>query len=291
LLAGLSAMVEAVLSFVKGVHAFKNDDDDAGQWYIGSGFFLLLSGATGIAGALAIASGAEALTGVVGFLASAGIAVAQIPVWGWIAAGVVLLGIGLIMLWKAINATDTPLEQWLKHCIYGKGSKRMDAKDEMQTLNDISYAMTIEVGWDGAAWHLTKSDFKDGYDTFHFGITLPGVGANSVIDCRVTLIGKGVQKEVFHETIRPRMVGNRAIDPHMPVMSALPSSRPTTPRWVWDAPPQIDDGGRQFRGVAKVDGSVYSSGEVEIKYWPDAKTMPEFVLPKVLDQRTLKAAS
>ena len=114
-LAGFSAIAEGIQAFVKGAQAYSKDDEDASLWHQGGGVLLTLSGIAGLAGALAIASGQGALTGALSFLAGAGTAAATIPVWGWIAAGVLFLGVGLAMLWQAIKATDTPLEQWLKH--------------------------------------------------------------------------------------------------------------------------------------------------------------------------------
>lgn len=55
---------------------------------------------------------------------------------------------------------------------------------------------------------------------------------------------------------------------------------------LWN-PPAISKGGKQYGGQLKLDDNLYSSVEVVIKYWPDQVTMPNFVLPKNIDQRTL----
>jgi hypothetical protein len=294
LLATLSAGAESVQLAFKSVDRFSQGDKDAGTWYATSSFVFLLSGGAALVGSLAIASTAGALTGVYGFLAPLGAAAAAstIPVAGWIAAGIILLGIGLALLWQAIKNTDTPLEVWLLGCVYGTGSKKLSAAEEMTSLNDIMYAITIEVEWSDDAWEWRNTEFYDDYDNFRFAISLPGVGKNSVIDCSITLIGKGGRQPVFMETIRPMVVGDKVFDPHMPVMKALPSNRGPVqqPAFVWWEPPRISKGGKQYGGQLKLDDDLYSSVEVVIKYWPDQVTMPNFVLPKGIDQRTLVAS-
>lgn len=286
-LAGLSAIAEGVQLAFKAAERSAHGDSDAATSYAKSSAMFLLSGAAAIGGSLAIASTAGALTGVFGFLAPIGAAAATIPVAGWIAAGIIALGIGLALLWQAIKNTDTPLEEWLLGCVYGIGSKKLSDAEEMTSLNDIMYAITIEVEWSDDALEWSNTEFYDDYDNFRFAISLPGVGSNSVIDCIVTLIGKRGRQQVFAETIRPMVVGDKVFDPHMPVMRALPQGPVQQPSFVLWNPPAISKGGKQYGGQLKLDDNLYSSVEVVIKYWPDQVTMPNFVLPKNIDQRTL----
>jgi Phage tail baseplate hub (GPD) len=292
LLATASAFAEGVQMFVKAGERNAAGDTDARNRYVGAGVMFLLSGGAALVGSLAIASTAGALTGVYGFLAPLGAAAAAsvIPVAGWIAAGVILLGMGLYFLYQAIKDTDTPLEVWLLGCLYGTGSKKLSDSAEMTSLNDIMYSITIEVEWSDHAWEWRNTEFYDDYDNFRFAISLPGVGKNSVIDCTITLIGKRGRQQVFAETIRPVVVGDRVSDPHMPVMKAMPQGPVQQPSFVWWEPPRISKGGKQYGGQLKLDDDVYSSVEVAIKYWPDQVTMPNFVLPKGIDQRTLVAS-
>jgi hypothetical protein len=295
MLAGFSAIAESFQAFYKAVDRNAAGDTDARNMYFGASAALLASGLTAMAGSLAIASSAGALTGTLGFLAGVGAASTAIPVAGWIAAAVILLGIGLALLWKAIQATDTPLEVWLLGSIYGTGKIRFNSDQEMEQLNDLMYAMTIEVEWTGDAWEWRNTEFYDDYDNFRFSISLPGAGADSVIDCKVTIIGKQGRTQVFNETIRPRMVGTNVYDPHMAMVSASPPSigKPEIPKFVWWEAPRIStkDGTLRYGGQLKLNDTYYSSAEVEISYWPDQKTMPNFVLPKKIDQRTLAASS
>ena len=290
ILASMSALVEAGQMATKASNAFQQQDADAAWMYTGSSVTFFLSGAAGLGGTLALASSAGALTGMLGFLAPVGAAAATIPVAGWIAAGVIFLGIGLALLWQAIKNTDTPLEVWLLGSVYGNGSKKLGSAAEMETLNDVMYAMTIEVEWSDDALEWRNTEFYDDYDNFRFAISLPGAGANSVIDCKVMLVGKEGKKQVFHETIRPMMLGNTPVDPHIPTVSAAsPQRRTAPPKFIWWEPPRISDGGRRYGGQLKLDDDLYSQAEVQIQYWPDQASMPNFVLPKALDQRTLVA--
>jgi hypothetical protein len=144
--------------------------------------------------------------------------------------------------------------------------------------------------WSEDAWEWRNTQFYDDYDNLRFAITLPGLGADSVIDCKVTLIGKAGRKQIFHETIRPRMLGTSPINPHIATIGPYRPGPVQIPQWVWWQPPRIEGGGKQYGGQLKVDDSLYSSAEVELRYWPNQTSMPNFVLPKALEQRLLVAS-
>jgi hypothetical protein len=283
LLASLSAVAESVQSFTKAVDRFSAGDGDAGAKYATAGFSLLASGLAGFGGVLAVGSSAGALTGVLGFLAPLGTAAAAVPVWGWIAAGVIFLGIGLALVWQAIKDTDNPMEEWLKGSLYGHGPQRFTVKQEMDRLNGVIYAMSVEVDWTGDAWEWRNTEFWDDYDNFRFSIGLPNAGADSVIDCVVTLSGKGGVKQVFHETIRPRVVGNRVLDPHIATVGPASPRSTRMPSYIWWEVPAIRSSGERslrYGGQLKIDDSLYQQAQVQISYWPNQQTMPDFVLPE-----------
>ena len=81
------------------------------------------------------------------------------------------------------------MEEWLKGSLYGVGPKRFTVTEEMTALNGVVYAMTVEVDWSGDAWEWRNTEFYDDYDNFKFSINLPNASADSVIDCKVTLVG------------------------------------------------------------------------------------------------------
>jgi hypothetical protein len=285
-LAGFSAIAESIQLGIKAGQRYDADDADAGRWYAVSSVLIGLSGVFAIGGALAIASSQGALVGGFSFLASTGAAaLAFIPVWGWIALGAIVLVAGLIMLWKAIQDTDTPMEEWLKHCIYGKYPK-YTPKEEMEKLNDVAYAMTIETDWEDAPVVLPLLlGEKVGYDIMRFDISLPGLSATSMIDCKIFLKGKGGRKEIFKETIlRTRMVNGVPHDPHQ--TPSRPDDGPYVngrPSFSWLISPHIYE--TRYTGTLQLDDDVYSSAEIEFQYWPNSETMPSFVLPKQVDSK------
>ena len=289
LLASFSAFADAAQAMVKAVDRSKANDIDAASFYGAAFGTLLLSGMAGLGGALAVGSTAGALTGGLGFLAAAGSAAAVVPVWGWIAAGIIFLGIGIALVWQAIKDTDNPMEEWLKGGLYGYGPKRFTVKEEMDALNGVIYAMTVEVEWSGDAWEWRNTEFWDDYDNFKFSISLPNAGADSVIDCEVTLIGSGKPLVVFHETIRPRMIGSRVIDPHVAMIGPASPRSARMPSYIWWEPAAIrpsTERGLRYGGQLKVDDDIYQEAQVQISYWPNQQTMPDFVLPEA-NQRML----
>lgn len=289
-LSSASALVEGVQAIMKGSERASVGDYDAAASYRFAGAALLVSGLAGLGGALAFASGAGALTGTIAFLAPVGAAAASVPVAGWIVAGVIFLGIGIAFLWRAIRDTDDPLEEWLQGSVYGHGPVRFSTKDEMARLNDVLYAMLIEVKWDDDSWEWRDSAFYDDFDSFRFSISLPGANEESVIECTVRIIGDSGSRQVFHETIRPRGVGDHLMDPHVATLSrAAPRGSVTNPTFIWWESPAIrlEESGLRYGGKLLLDDSIYDKAEVEIAYWPNPRTMPNFVLPKESDKRTL----
>lgn len=279
---GLAALAGGVWFFVKAGERSSVGDIDASQFYAGSGAMTFLSGLAAIGGSLAAANAAGALTGSLAFLASAGATAATIPVWGWIAAGVIFAGIGVALLWRAIKNTDTPMEEWLKGSYYGKGPERFTPKREMDELNAVVFAMEVEAEWSDDAWEWRNTTFYDDFDNFRFSISLPGVGANSVIDCKVTLLGtSGATRTVFHETIRPRIAGSGVFNPHVTTVGPASPRNPHMPRWIWWSPPRIENSQDNVRyaGQLKLDDDLYQGVQVEIVYHPDIESMPNFVLP------------
>lgn len=148
----------------------------------------------------------------------------------------------------------------------------------MEGINDVMYAMSIEVEWVGHSGVLAlasgDANSYSAFDGFKFNIGLPGMRDGSIIECKVTLIGSAGRKEVFHEIVRLPMPGKRPADHPKPVS-------------YWTTWPQTDADQHGYGGRMKIDDTLYQQAQVEIQYWPDPQDMPNFVLPKALDQRTL----
>jgi hypothetical protein len=281
-LAGLSALADSMQAGTRAVDRLNANDLDSAGYYGGASVSFFLSGLAGLGGALAIGSATGAFTGALASLASIGTAAAVVPVWGWIAAGIIFLGVGIALLWQAIKDTDNPMEEWLKAGFYGYGPKRFTAKEEMDALNGVIYSMTVEVDWSGDAWEWRNTEFWDDYDNFKFSINLPNAGADSVIDCKVTLVGNGKTQQVFHETIRPRVAGTQVLDPHLTMVGPATPRSSRMPSFIWWEPPAIrnSERGLRYGGQLKLDDDLYQQAQVQISYWPNQQTMPDFVLPE-----------
>jgi hypothetical protein len=189
------------------------------------------------------------------------------------------------MLWQAIKATDNPMEEWLKRGYYRNDAKYAkafaSAQIELDEFQKVTYAMTVEVEWTGDAWEWRNTEFWDDYDNFKFAINLPNAGPDSVIDCRVSLTSKGKTVKVFHETIRPRVVGSQVLDPHVAMIGPVTARSAKMPSYIWWEPPAIrtKDGRLSYGGQLKLDDDTYNEAQVELSYWPDQNGMPDFVLP------------
>jgi|GEM_PF-1338506 len=112
------AIADAVTNWFKAAGQYKIGNQTAGNFYTAAGFAMGLGGAAMTTGsAAAIAAMAN---GGVGFLASFGAMSLGVPVWGWIIAGVVFLGLGLWWIFQAEKSLFTRPEFWLNDCVFGK---------------------------------------------------------------------------------------------------------------------------------------------------------------------------
>lgn len=144
------AISDAVSNWFKSGEQQRNGNHEAATAYAVAGLGLGLGGAALTTGSAALATG--------GGLAGT---VATVPVWGWIAAGVILLGIGLWWLIKGEQALFIPLSYWLNDGSFGKqellGRKTIVRYETLDQENrgyvQASYApQSIDVDW-----HITSN--------------------------------------------------------------------------------------------------------------------------------------
>lgn len=106
----VGALVDAVTNWFKAQKQYQIGNTTAGTYYALAGAGMFLGGiALTNAGAGAITSG----------LGLAGMALG-VPVWGWIVAGAILLGLGMWWLFNAEDAHYSELEFWLNDGTFGK---------------------------------------------------------------------------------------------------------------------------------------------------------------------------
>ncbi|OOW00819.1 toxin VasX [Pseudomonas sp. MF4836] len=176
------ALAESATNWSRASDQRKIGNDDAATAYALAGMALGLGGA-------AVTTGGAALTYGLGM---AGV-VATVPVWGWIAAGVILLGVGLWWGIKGEKAQFTPLSYWLNDCSFGNNELLgRTAVTLYPTLDDenkgyvhASYApRQVE-----ADWHMTSN-------TLTIKIIYPLVGTIQ----KVTAIETGESEPQLHNS-------------------------------------------------------------------------------------------
>ncbi|CAB3632195.1 hypothetical protein LMG26685_00755 [Achromobacter mucicolens] len=104
------ALADAATNWLKAYKQYQIGNTSAGTYYA-------LAGAGMLSGGIALThAGAGAMTTGIGLAGS----VMGIPVWGWIVAGVILLGLGLWWLFKGDDSRYSALEFWLNDGTFGK---------------------------------------------------------------------------------------------------------------------------------------------------------------------------
>jgi hypothetical protein len=250
-----------------------------------AGAFFVAAGLS-LGGALVAGSAAGAFTGWLAGLAPIGIAAGTfVPLWGWIVAGVIFVVIGAGLAWVALTATHSALQTWLTRGYYGTATEvRYNATDEMKALKDVMYAYQLETDWAGVPLSAVSSVGMAGFDAVTFKLTLPGASASSVIKCAISIGGDTVSKKVFDEEVRPRpntLTG--LIDPHMQEFRAASSAPQTKLDFYWEQVPRLTGNatsGFLYSGILRVDPWIYSTATIDLRYYPDQASRPEFVIPE-----------
>lgn len=114
----VGAIFDAATNWLKAGGQYRIGNQTAGNYYTAAGFAMGLGGAA-ITTASVAALGAMG-TGGASFLASFGVIALGVPVWGWIVAGVVFLGLGLWWIFQAEKSLFTRPEFWLNDCVFGR---------------------------------------------------------------------------------------------------------------------------------------------------------------------------
>ncbi|WP_343737077.1 toxin VasX [Achromobacter sp.] len=106
------ALADAATNWLKAYKQYQIGNTSAGTYYA-------MAGAGMLSGGIALTNaGAGAMTTGIGLAGS----FLGIPVWGWIVAGVILLGLGLWWLFKGEDARYSDLEFWLNDGTFGRRS-------------------------------------------------------------------------------------------------------------------------------------------------------------------------
>jgi hypothetical protein len=291
LFAAFSTVAEGYQMTVKYRDRKAVGNDEAANAYVFSAVGFFAAGALSLGGALAAGSAAGAFTGWLAGLAPIGAGAAAvaaaIPVAGWIVivAAIVFVAIGVGFAWWAVKSTHSALQTWLTRGYYGKATDvRYNATDEMTALKDVMYAYQLETDWAGAPLSAASFVGTAGFDTVTFKLTLPGASASSVIKCAISIGGDTVSKKIFDEEVRP--LGDTSsglIDPHVQEFRAASSAPRTKLDFYWEQVPRLTGNatnGYSYSGILRLDPWVYSSAAMDLRYYPDQASQPNFVIPE-----------
>ncbi|NBA95899.1 toxin VasX [Pseudomonas sp. R5(2019)] len=159
------ALFDALTNWLRATGQRRLGNHDAATAYALAAVGLSLGGAAMTTGGAALASG----LGIAG-------TVATVPVWGWIAAGAILLGVGLWWLLEAERGLFTALNYWLNDGSFGKHellgrkaiTKYVNLDDENKAYVSALYAPRLV----GNEWKV--------FGTEQAPIHLPGRGGVAV---------------------------------------------------------------------------------------------------------------
>jgi hypothetical protein len=147
-----AAAFDGITYTLRAKEQYEAGNERAGDLYAGAAIGLALGGAAVTAGVAAVVA---AGTGLATLLLG-------IPVWGWIAAGMLMLGVGIYCLFEGDDARFGPMNFWLNACVFGK--------HDSLSQDDLSYT-TLEA--ELAAFHsaafgpqLTDKDWDNTWIPF-----------------------------------------------------------------------------------------------------------------------------
>lgn len=279
-----AAWTEAVNDFCKAYKLSRQGDKDARFNYLGAGWIMFVSGFASAATALIGASELLAASGATGTLASmvisAGSALAFIPVWGWIALGIVALAAGIYLTFKAMTAEDTPLEIWLSRCYYRGGTYASTErkpfatiKEEMAAFQRAIYGLQITLQWHDA-WFQGK-------DEVEVQVLMPGYGEGS--DHAYALQARG-NPWAWQDLDRKASALSR--DPDLQPreqqlsMSAIPPGQQSIPMeeviaFIEPLTFSRQQGMALLKGRVALNPHYLDHVRLKFEYWPDAVNHPE----------------
>lgn len=289
LLAMGAAWMEAAQSFMKAFKLARSGDSDAADSAFWAGASFGISGAAGAAVAIAGAGAAFTAAGVTassGGVAGAivgmtggGAVLLGIPVWGWIALGILTLVAGVWFLFQSAQKEDTPLEVWLSRCClrneatYAKTDRQRyaSAKSEMEAFNQAVFGLQITLDWED----------KFGKDRVNVQVIMPGFGSSSDYAFALTLgDSKGKRSTV--------------VDQKSSGMSADPDLQPK-PKMHFISAPQagqrlipmsdvleleqpirlsLSGGAGLLSGSVRVSEDYFDHAKLKFEYWPDIVKQP-----------------
>ncbi|MDR2625235.1 MAG: hypothetical protein LBC37_02795, partial [Zoogloeaceae bacterium] len=158
-----AAALDGVTYSLAAAEQFKAGNERAGRFYAGAAASLLTGGvmttAAAVTGAKAAAAAAAGASVIVGLSTP----LLGIPIWGWIVAGTLVLGVGVYCLFKGDDARFGPMNYWLDACVFGwgniPGQKRYpNLEAELKAFHNAAFGPQLtDEDWD--TWRLKDNSF------------------------------------------------------------------------------------------------------------------------------------
>lgn len=288
LLAMGAAWAEGGATLLKAQRLYRAGDDDASSAYRISGISFFASGAAGAAVAVANAGAAFAAAGITassGGVAGAivgmtggGAVLLGIPVWGWIALGVLTLVAGVWFLFQGAQDEDTPLEIWLSRCCL-RNEKRYATTDRIRYTSAAEEMTEFQQAVFGLQVTLEWVD-KIGKDQVTVEVVMPGFGKNSDYAFALTLGNGSTSTPVDRKT--SAMSSDPELQPRAQqhYLSAVPPGQkliPLSDVLVLEEPIRLGSGGGTgtLTGSVRVNESYFNYAKLKFEYWPDIIAQPE----------------
>ena len=291
LLAMGAAWAEGVQSLFRGHKLEQSGDKDAAKSAFFAGAAFMFSGAAGAAVAILNAGAAFTVAGITassGGVAGAivgmtggGAVLLGIPVWGWIALGVLTLVAGVWFLFQGAKDEDSPLEIWLSRCClrndthYARTNRGRytNAAEEMAEFQQAVFGLRVTLEWED----------KLGKDRVTVNVVMPGFGNNSDYAFALTL-GKGSRSTLVDykasamsndPELQPRNTAHylSAVEPgrrFIPMGEVLELERPI--RLSRESSAGVLD------GSVRVSERYFDHSKLKFEYWPDIIMQPELKL-------------
>lgn len=248
-----SAVVDGVQSWMIATRRGGEGDKDASMYYGAASLAFMGSAGAGLTVAFGLAE--STFLGPVLGLGPA----------GW---GVLLVGIGVMLTFAAMNAEDNDIEKWLAREPYWSPgvTKRPDAKfrdwrEQAEALNLLVYGIAAKLEW--------RDTFSYGTDSIEVTIDIPAYFPTAAWRYRLTITAASNKEtlEVYNK--------------HSYAFTGFPPSKTNAKQVLGSASGyKVNDMTQEFKDHQltikhsfDLDPAAFTEAQLEFEYYPDAKNL------------------
>jgi len=146
MLGGVSGLAMSLASFSKAISLKEAGDQDAANWTYALSAVSFAGAVTGSVGALTASGAAAASAGTASLVGGTLLGIGPA---GWAILTVGAVVIGVYLAYRGAEATDDPIESWLKRSVAGIAPEKFGAQDEVSNYNEL-FNLPLEVGMSGS---------------------------------------------------------------------------------------------------------------------------------------------